>query len=42
MQHIGRFDLGGVVVQFGENDHQGMDSIYLTTIHPVIRKVADK
>ena len=37
MQTIGRFDLGGVVLQFGENDHQGMDEIYLTRIMPTIQ-----
>ena len=42
MQQTGRFDLGGVVLQFGEHDHQGMDSIYLTTISPTIQKVPDK
>jgi branched-chain amino acid transport system substrate-binding protein len=37
METLGRFDLGGVVLQFGPNDHQGMDDIYLTTIVPQIR-----
>lgn len=41
MQQTGRFDLGGVIFQFGENDHQGMDSIYLTTIHPIVQKVTN-
>lgn len=26
------FDLGGVVLQFGPNDHQGMDEVFLTII----------
>jgi ABC-type branched-subunit amino acid transport system substrate-binding protein len=39
MEEIGRFDLGGVVLGFGAIDHQGMDSIYLTTIFPGIQKV---
>jgi ABC-type branched-subunit amino acid transport system substrate-binding protein len=39
MEEIGRFDLGGVVLGFGATDHQGMDSIYLTTIFPGIQKV---
>ena len=39
MQTIGRFDLGGVVLQFGENDHQGMDEIYLTRIMPTIQLI---
>ncbi len=37
METLGRFDLGGVVLQFGPNDHQGMDDIYLTTITPQIQ-----
>ncbi|MBU1139994.1 MAG: ABC transporter substrate-binding protein [Proteobacteria bacterium] len=41
MQQRAHFDLGGVIFQFGENDHQGMDSIYLTTIYPIIQKVTD-
>lgn len=41
MQQIGNFDLGDVIFQFGENDHQGMDSIYLTTIYPIVQKVTD-
>ncbi len=42
MHTIGHFDLGGIIVQFDENDHQGMDSIYLTTIYPDIQKVLGK
>jgi branched-chain amino acid transport system substrate-binding protein len=37
MESLGRFDLGGVVLQFGPNDHQGMDDIYLTAIVPQIQ-----
>jgi ABC-type branched-subunit amino acid transport system substrate-binding protein len=29
---IGTFDLGGVTLNYGENDHQGMDEVFLTTI----------
>lgn len=36
MQEVGTFDLGGIVLQFGPNDHQGMDAIHLTTIYPEI------
>ncbi|NQV02041.1 MAG: ABC transporter substrate-binding protein [Bacteroidia bacterium] len=39
MQQVGRFDLGGVVLELGENRHQGMDSIQLTTIYPDIQKL---
>jgi len=36
LEKTGVFDLGGLVLQFGENDHQGLDEIYLTTIYPSI------
>ncbi|HKJ65444.1 MAG TPA: ABC transporter substrate-binding protein [Desulfopila sp.] len=36
MESIGRFDLGGLVLEFGPRDHQGMDEIYLTGIMPAI------
>jgi ABC-type branched-subunit amino acid transport system substrate-binding protein len=39
MEEVGRFDLGGLVLQFGPNDHQGMDAIYLTRIYPTVRKL---
>ncbi len=39
MEEIGRFDLGGVVLQFGPRDHQGMDTIHLTRIMPAIQKL---
>lgn len=39
MEEIGRFDLGGIVLEFGQGDHQGMDSVYLTTIYPEIREL---
>lgn len=29
---VGRFDLGGVRLQFSSNDHQGMDEVFLTVI----------
>ena len=38
MEEVGRFDLGGLVLQFGPKDHQGMDAVYLTRIFPVVRK----
>jgi branched-chain amino acid transport system substrate-binding protein len=37
MREVGSFDLGGIVLTFAEDDHQGLDSIYLTTIYPEIR-----
>lgn len=41
MQNVGQFDLGGLVLNFGQGDHQGLDSIYLTRIYPEIRTVKD-
>ncbi len=37
MEKTGRFDLGGLILQFGINDHQGIDTIYLTRIMPTIQ-----
>lgn len=39
METTGTFDLGGVVLQFGFEDHQGMDDIYLTRIMPSIQLI---
>ena len=39
MQSIGTFDLGGVVLEYGPNDHQGLDTSHLTTIYPTIVKL---
>ncbi len=36
MEKTGTFDLGGLVLQFGPEDHQGLDSIILTSIYPEI------
>lgn len=41
MEDVGRFDLGGLSLEFGPKDHQGMDAIYLTEIFPIVRKVRD-
>lgn len=41
MQRVGRFDLGGLVLQFGEDDNQGLDTIYLTKIYPEIEELHD-
>lgn len=32
VQETGAFDLGGIVLQYGPGDHQGMDEIFLTVI----------
>jgi ABC-type branched-subunit amino acid transport system substrate-binding protein len=42
MHSVGTFDLGGVTLLFGPNDHQGLDAIYLTTIYPSILKLDTK
>lgn len=42
MQRVGRFDLGGVVLQFGPDDHQGLDTIYLTRIFPEIEELYEE
>ncbi|NNK97149.1 MAG: ABC transporter substrate-binding protein, partial [Desulfobacterales bacterium] len=39
MQSVGTFNLGGVTLLFGPDDHQGLDAIYLTTIYPSILKL---
>lgn len=39
LETIGRFDLGGLILQFGKYDHQGMDDIYLTEIYPSIHLI---
>jgi branched-chain amino acid transport system substrate-binding protein len=39
MQTVGSFDLGGIMLNFGPQDHQGLDTIYLTTIYPTILKL---
>jgi len=41
MEEVGKFDLGGLLLEFGPNDHQGMNTIHLTQIYPVVRKVQD-
>ncbi len=41
MEDIGWFDLGGLMLQFGPGDHQGMDTIYLTHIYPTVQELKD-
>ena len=41
MEQVGTFDLGGVVLQFGPGDHQGMETIYLTEISPIVKRVVE-
>ncbi|MEE4137374.1 MAG: ABC transporter substrate-binding protein [Desulforhopalus sp.] len=42
MEQTGTFDLGGLVLQFGPDDHQGMDTIYLTHIYPLVEKLPEE
>ena len=41
MEEVGRFDLDGLILKFGPNDHQGLDTIYLTKIFPFVQKLID-
>lgn len=41
MEEIGQFDLGGLLLEFGPQDHQGLDTIYLTHIYPVVERLKD-
>ena len=41
MEEVGRFDLGGLVLEFGPDDHQGLDAIYLTQIYPIVQNLKD-
>lgn len=39
MEEVGWFDLGGLVLRFGPDDHQGLDTIYLTQIYPTVKEL---
>lgn len=39
MEAVGRFDLGGLVLHFGPSDHQGLDTVYLTRLYPVVQEL---
>lgn len=39
MRQIGSFDLGGVVLHFGEEKQQGMNIVELSTIYPTIQQL---
>ena len=41
MEEVGWFDLGGLELRFGPDDHQGTDSIYLTQIYPTVQELKD-
>lgn len=42
MEEVGRFDLNGLVLNFGKDDHQGLDTIHLTRIYPEIEEIKDE
>ena len=39
MQNVGSFNLGGIQLDFGPEDHQGLDTIHLTSIYPTILRL---
>ncbi|THB75795.1 MAG: leucine/isoleucine/valine-binding protein [Desulfobulbaceae bacterium] len=39
MQNQGRFELGGLTLNFGKDDHQGLDTVYLTRIYPKTEEI---
>lgn len=41
MEEVGVFNLGGLELRFGPNDHQGLDTIYLTQISPIVEEIED-
>ncbi len=41
MEQIGSFDLGGIILKFGPNDHQGLDTIHLTELLSAAQKVEE-
>jgi branched-chain amino acid transport system substrate-binding protein len=41
MEEVGWFDLGGLVLRFGPDDHQGLDTVYLTQIYPTVQELKD-
>ncbi|MFT5700332.1 MAG: branched-chain amino acid transport system substrate-binding protein [Desulforhopalus sp.] len=42
MEQGGQFDLNGLVLEFGVDDHQGLDAIYLTQIYPEIEELKNE
>ena len=39
MQEGRRFNLNGLVLEFGVDDHQGLDAVYLTRIYPEVEEL---
>jgi len=42
MEKTGSYDLGGVVLEFGPEDHQGLDTIFLSRIMPSIQMIGNR
>jgi branched-chain amino acid transport system substrate-binding protein len=41
MEQVKTFDLGGIVLQYGPKDHQGMEDVFLTELNPTLKKVLE-
>lgn len=41
MEEVGVFHLGGLTLEFGPDDHQGMDTVYLSEIYPTVQRLQD-
>ncbi|TKB06299.1 ABC transporter substrate-binding protein [Desulforhopalus sp. IMCC35007] len=39
MEQGGRFNLNGLVLEYGVDDHQGLDAVYLTQIYPEVEEI---
>lgn len=39
MQEGGRFNLSGLILEYGPKDHQGLDTIHLTRIYPEVEEI---
>ncbi len=42
MEEVGVFHLGGLTLEFGPEDHQGMDTVYLSEIYPTVQMLQDE
>ncbi|BHH84434.1 ABC transporter substrate-binding protein [Desulforhopalus sp. 52FAK] len=42
MEEVGQFNLNGLVLNFGKDDHQGLDTIHLTRIYPEVEEIKDE
>ena len=42
MEQGRRFNVNGLILEFGVDDHQGLDAIYLTQIYPEVEELKDE